>query len=93
MSQHFNIRRELPSDAPAITDITVAAFSTALHSSRTEQFIVASLRQSGVLSLSLVAEIGSQPVGHVALFARHHCRWCCGLVRPRSSFGRAFVPA
>ncbi len=66
MHQRFTIRSELPSDIQAIADITVAAFLTAQHSSHTEQFIVASLRQKGMLSLSLVAEIESQPVGHIA---------------------------
>ena len=66
MSQHFHIRSELPSDVRAIADITIAAYSAALHSSGTEQFIVAGLRRSGALSVSLVAEVEGQRVGHVA---------------------------
>ena len=60
------IRSELPDDAPAISRITQLAFESSPHSSHTEQFIIQALRQADVLSLSLVAEVGSQVVGHIA---------------------------
>ncbi|MCG8610486.1 MAG: N-acetyltransferase [Pseudomonadales bacterium] len=61
------IRREQSGDAQAIHDVTVAAFLDALHTDHTEQFIVKALRESGALSISLVAEYGGKTVGHVAL--------------------------
>lgn len=60
------IRDETPADADAITDVTVAAFKTLAISSKTEQFIVKALRAADVLTISLVAEIGGQVLGHVA---------------------------
>jgi putative acetyltransferase len=61
------IRNELPKDAVAIEAVTVAAFSSADHSSGTEQFIVRALRDSGQLAVSLVAEKEGRVVGHVAV--------------------------
>jgi len=66
MNQRFSIRCESPSDTEAIAEVTTAAFLTAPHSSHTEQFIVAKLRQAGALSLSLVADLESQVIGHIA---------------------------
>lgn len=63
----INIRSELPSDAAAIEAVTIAAFSTAEHSSGTEQFIVRALRDSGQLTVSLVAEEDGRIVGHAAV--------------------------
>lgn len=63
----INIRSELPSDAAAIEAVIIAAFSTAEHSSGTEQFIVQALRDSGQLTVSLVAEEDGRIVGHAAV--------------------------
>jgi len=60
------IRDETPADAPAITDLTVAAFATLAISSHTEQYIVEALRAAGALTLSLVAEREGRVVGHIA---------------------------
>jgi putative acetyltransferase len=60
------IREELPADAEAITRVTVLAFETLEVSGHTEQFIVRALREAGALTVSLVAEIDGQVVGHVA---------------------------
>lgn len=60
------IRPETPSDVAAIHDVTTAAFRNAPHTDHTEQFIVGALRNSGVLSVSLVAEQAGRIVGHVA---------------------------
>lgn len=60
------IRPEQPADCPAIFDLTRRAFATAPHTCHREHFIVNALRESGHLSLSLVAEEGGQLLGHVA---------------------------
>src|SRR5690606_11209971 len=56
-----------PSDAAAIEAVTVAAFKGIAHSGQTEHFIIRELRKSGVLSISLVAEVNGTVVGHVAV--------------------------
>ncbi|WOD07818.1 N-acetyltransferase [Marinomonas sp. GJ51-6] len=63
----INIRKEQSSDVQSIHDVTVAAFLEAPHTDHTEQFIVNALRESGALSISLVAEDEGGIVGHVAL--------------------------
>jgi len=63
----INIRKEQPGDAQNIHAVTVAAFLEAPHTDYTEQFIVKALRESGALSISLVAEDEGDVVGHVAL--------------------------
>lgn len=63
----INIRKEQPKDAQIIHDVTVAAFLEAPHTDHTEQFIVKALRESGALSISLVAEDEGNVAGHVAL--------------------------
>lgn len=60
------LRRESPSDAAAIRAVTVAAFLDAPHTDHTEQFIVEALRREGALTISLVAELDGEVVGHVA---------------------------
>jgi putative acetyltransferase len=60
------IRRETQSDIKAITDITIAAFRNHPISNQTEQFIINALRDAGMLTLSLVADVDEQLVGHVA---------------------------
>jgi predicted N-acetyltransferase YhbS len=63
----ITIRPESPADATAIEAVTVAAFANALHAAHTEQFIVAALRRADALAISLVAELGGEVVGHVAV--------------------------
>lgn len=60
------IRDETKADAPAITEVTAAAFETLEISSHTEQFIVEALRSAGALTLSLVAEMEGRVIGHIA---------------------------
>jgi putative acetyltransferase len=62
-----HIRPETAADSAAIHAVTVAAFEKAPHASHTEQFIVKALRAANALSLSLVAEIDGEIVGHVAV--------------------------
>jgi putative acetyltransferase len=60
------IRNETPSDYDAITRVTAEAFLTLAISGHTEQFIIQALRAAGALTISLVAEIDGQVVGHIA---------------------------
>lgn len=64
---NIQIRPETPADIAAIDAVTVAAFLEAPHTDHTEQFIVAALRRSGQLTVSLVAEQSGVVVGHVAV--------------------------
>lgn len=61
------IRDEHATDIAAIHALTAAAFLDAPHTSHTEQFIVDALRAAGVLTLSLVAVVDDDIVGHVAV--------------------------
>src|SRR5690606_19142941 len=63
---HVQIRAETPGDAPAILAVTQAAFAEAEHSSGTEGAIIEALRQSGALTVSLVAGADSMVIGHIA---------------------------
>ena len=60
------IRKEEKSDFADITKVTIAAFKNHPVSGQTEQFIIDALRRAGVLTLSLVAEIDGEIVGHIA---------------------------
>lgn len=61
------IRPEQAADAQAIERVTIDAFLNAPHTDHTEQFIVRALREHGALTVSLVAEVAGQIVGHVAV--------------------------
>lgn len=63
----IQIRAERSGDVEAIHRVTELAFRDALHTDHTEQLIVKALRQAGALIISLVAELGSDVVGHVAI--------------------------
>lgn len=60
------IRNETDADIEVITEVTIAAFKNHPFSNNTEQFIIHALRAAGVLTISLVAEIDRQIVGHIA---------------------------
>jgi putative acetyltransferase len=66
MEFNMVIRNETKADIEAISNITIAAFRTLAISGHTEQFIINALRDAGALTISLVAEIDEQVVGHVA---------------------------
>lgn len=66
-TQALGIRDELPADAPAIEQLTIAAFERAPHTNGAEHFIVNALRRAGQLSISLVALDEDGIVGHIAL--------------------------
>jgi putative acetyltransferase len=59
------IRNEIESDAQVIAEITQTAFATCPYGDHTEQFIINALRAAGALTVSLVAEIDRNVVGHV----------------------------
>jgi putative acetyltransferase len=60
------IRPERPVDIESISTITELAFRTCPYGEHTEQFIIEALRRAGALSVSLVAELNTQVVGHIA---------------------------
>ena len=60
------IRNETSSDIEAISKVTIAAFKSLAISQHTEQFIINALREANALTVSLVAEIDGQVVGHIA---------------------------
>ena len=61
------IRPEQPGDAGAISRVTELAFRSAPHADGTEHWVVEALRAAGQLSVSLVAEMDGNLVGHVAV--------------------------
>lgn len=61
-----HLRTEAPEDQAAIRAVTVAAFLEHPHSRQTEAQVVDALRAADALSLSLVALLGEQVVGHAA---------------------------
>lgn len=66
-SMNIKIRNEVYSDIKAITDVTIAAFLNAEHTSHTEQFVVLALRDSFALTISIIAELNNKIIGHVAV--------------------------
>lgn len=66
MENEIRIRPERESDHDRIEEITVDAFRYHPFSENTEHLIIRALRKAGALSLSLVAEVGEEEVGHIA---------------------------
>ena len=66
MNPNITIRNETGTDVEAITDVTVAAFETLEISNKTEQFIIKALRAAKALTVSLVAELNNEVIGHIA---------------------------
>jgi putative acetyltransferase len=60
------IRNETTSDFEAISKVTIDAFRSLAISHHTEQFIINALREAEALTISLVAEVEGQVVGHIA---------------------------
>lgn len=65
-SKEIFIRDETKDDAAVISEVTVAAFETLEISDHTEQFVIDALRSAKALTLSLVAELDGNVVGHIA---------------------------
>ncbi|UCD58354.1 MAG: N-acetyltransferase [Candidatus Hydrogenedentota bacterium] len=66
MLQNVKVRPEQPGDVEAISRITELAFRSCPYGNHTEQYIIEELRRSDALSISLVAEVDTQIVGHIA---------------------------
>ncbi|MCG8549709.1 MAG: N-acetyltransferase [Desulfobacterales bacterium] len=62
----MDIRSENEKDTGAITAVTMAAFADHPVSRQTEHFIVSALRAAGALTISLVAEVDGNVIGHIA---------------------------
>ena len=60
------LREETIADFDAITEVTIAAFKNLAVSNHTEQFIINALRDADALTISIVADIDSRIVGHIA---------------------------
>ena len=60
------IRNEQPADAAAIAEVTAAAFAGTSWGHNGEAGIVEALRAGGALTVSLVAVVQGEVVGHVA---------------------------
>lgn len=66
MNSEIAIRSETSDDIGAITEVTTAAFQALEISNHNEQFIIEALRAAKALAVSLVAEVGSRVIGHIA---------------------------
>ena len=66
MNLKFTIRNERPGDIATIAYVTEEAFKTLEISNHTEQFIINALRAAGALTISLVAEMDGNVIGHIA---------------------------
>jgi len=66
MKAEIAIRTETNADIDAITEVTIAAFKTLEISNQTEQFIIEALRRANALTVSMVAELDGQVIGHIA---------------------------
>ena len=63
---NVTIREEQPSDVDAIFRLVRAAFEHHPFGDHSEHFIVNALRAAGAMTLSLVAEVKGEVIGHVA---------------------------
>jgi putative acetyltransferase len=84
------IRPEQPEDIAVIRQVIEVAFAPKEYSSRTEVVIVDALRGAGALTVSLVAVIGGEVVGHVAfspvtIDGEHRCWYGLGPVSVKPS--------
>jgi putative acetyltransferase len=66
------IRPEAPGDRRAIFDLTKRAFAPMPYAGGDEQEVIDKLRDAGALSLSAVAVLDDEIVGHVALSPAAH---------------------
>ena len=62
----LTVRAERDEDHQTIRDLTYAAFKPMAYSDDTEAEMIDGLRSAGALTLSLVAELNGELVGHVA---------------------------
>jgi len=73
------IRPEKPSDIASLKTVVTKAFAPVSYSDGTEPRIVDMLRETGALTLSLVAEVAGEIVGHIAFSPvtvnNENCGW------------------
>ncbi|MBO6793812.1 MAG: N-acetyltransferase [Balneolaceae bacterium] len=79
MIKNLNIHTESSVDEQAIRELIIKAFDNHPFSNQTEHLIVDELRKQDSLSISLVAEIESEIIGHIAfseiLVNEQHVNW------------------
>lgn len=63
----IQIINESTDEAARIHEVTTEAFLNAPHTAHTEQFIVDALRRAGALTISRVAKVDGEIIGHVAI--------------------------
>ncbi|WP_084639178.1 GNAT family N-acetyltransferase [Haliea salexigens] len=63
----IQISNESINDAARIHEVTEEAFLNAPHTDHTEQFIVEALRRAAALTISRVAKVDGEIIGHVAI--------------------------
>jgi putative acetyltransferase len=66
VTEKLHIRPETPDDKEAIYQLTKTAFARLPYADGDEQDLINALREAGALSLSLVAIMGDEVIGHVA---------------------------
>lgn len=64
---NIQVSNESINDAARINEVIAQAFLNVLHTDHTEQFIVDALRRAGALTISRVAKVDENIVGHVAI--------------------------
>lgn len=64
--KNITVRQESNTDIDDIRQGVFAAFENHPHSNQTEHLLVEKLREAGALSISLVAEVDSKVIGHIA---------------------------
>ncbi|WP_073292161.1 GNAT family N-acetyltransferase [Halomonas caseinilytica] len=64
---NIEVINEKPGDDARIHQVTEQAFLSTPHTDHTEQFIVDSLRRAGALTISQVAKVDGEIIGHVAI--------------------------
>jgi putative acetyltransferase len=97
------IRSETPADHASIRDIHIAAFANHPYSHQTEHLIVEGLRTDNALTVSLVAVVGGDVVGHIAFSPMKinsmDCKWLAlgpvavAPARQRQGIGQRLVRA
>lgn len=63
----IQISNESTDDAVRVHEVTARAFLNAPHADHTEQFIVDALRRHGALTISQIAKVGGEIIGHVVI--------------------------
>ena len=66
MMDDLIMREETPEDINEIRELTSAAFENMVISNHNEHFVIDALRAAGALTISLIAFLNDQIVGHVA---------------------------